>query len=152
VLGRPEPSPSSSDNRQALKRERHLETTARLKERSPKALRSNSGVSVANLQNLTQTSCSMLPSIVDKRRNTKLKKLTYSVALVRKRTISTERPLLVGEVSANVCRQGCQVISVTDPYGCILGFLDRTCCVNLIDNTHYAPKHHITVHSYKVFH
>jgi hypothetical protein len=27
--------------------------------------------------------------------------LTYSVALVRKRTIPTERPLLVGEVRAN---------------------------------------------------
>jgi hypothetical protein len=30
------------------------------------------------------------------------------------------------------------VVSVTDPYGRILGFLDRTCCVNPIDNTHYA--------------
>jgi hypothetical protein len=29
--------------------------------------------------------------------------LTYSVALVRKRTIPTERPPLVGEVSANFC-------------------------------------------------
>jgi hypothetical protein len=28
---------------------------------------------------------------------------TYYVALVRKRTIPTERPLLVGEVSANFC-------------------------------------------------
>jgi hypothetical protein len=31
------------------------------------------------------------------------------------------------------------VVSATDPYGSILGFLDRTCCVNPIDNTHYAP-------------
>jgi hypothetical protein len=31
----------------------------------------------------------------------------------------TERPPLVGEVSANV-------VSVTDPYGRILGFLDRS--------------------------
>jgi hypothetical protein len=31
--------------------------------------------------------------------------LTYSVALVRKRTILTERPPLVDEVSANFCRQ-----------------------------------------------
>jgi hypothetical protein len=38
--------------------------------------------------------------------------ITNSVALVRERTIPTERPLLVGEVSA-------------DPYGRILGFLDR---------------------------
>jgi hypothetical protein len=35
--------------------------------------------------------------------------------------------------------RGCRVVSVTDPYGHILGFLDRTCCVNPIDNTHYAP-------------
>jgi hypothetical protein len=35
--------------------------------------------------------------------------------------------------------RGCHVVSVTDPYGRILGFLDRTCCVNPIDNTHYAP-------------
>jgi hypothetical protein len=35
--------------------------------------------------------------------------------------------------------EGCNVVSVTDPYGRILRFLDRTCCVNPIDNTHYAP-------------
>jgi hypothetical protein len=35
--------------------------------------------------------------------------------------------------------RGCHVVSVTDPYGRILGCLDRTCCVNPIDNTHYAP-------------
>jgi hypothetical protein len=29
--------------------------------------------------------------------------------------------------------RGCHVVSVTDPYGRILGFLDRTCCVNLIE-------------------
>jgi hypothetical protein len=32
----------------------------------------------------------------------------------------------------------CHVASVTDPYGRILGYLDRTCCVNPIDNTHYV--------------
>jgi hypothetical protein len=32
--------------------------------------------------------------------------LTCSVALVRKRTIPTERPPLVGEVSANFCGEG----------------------------------------------
>jgi hypothetical protein len=37
--------------------------------------------------------------------------LTYSVALVRKRTMPTERPLLVGEVSANFCR-----LDVYSPY------------------------------------
>jgi hypothetical protein len=30
--------------------------------------------------------------------------LTYSLALVRKRTLPTERPPLVSEVSANVCQ------------------------------------------------
>jgi hypothetical protein len=44
------------------------------------------------------------------------------MALVRKRTIPTERPPLVGEVS--VC--GCRVVSATDPHGRILGFLDRS--------------------------
>jgi hypothetical protein len=35
--------------------------------------------------------------------------------------------------------RGCHMVSVTDPYGRILGSLDRTCCVNPIDNTHYTP-------------
>jgi hypothetical protein len=35
--------------------------------------------------------------------------------------------------------RGCHVVGVTDPYCRILGFLDRTCFVNPIDNTHYAP-------------
>ena len=40
-----------------------------------------------------------------------------SVALVRKRTISTERPP-VGEVSANFLRiEGCHVVSATDLHG-----------------------------------
>jgi hypothetical protein len=42
------------------------------------------------------------------------------VALVRERTIPTERLPLVEEVSANVCRWGCHVVSVTDPYGIII--------------------------------
>jgi hypothetical protein len=41
-----------------------------------------------------------------------------SVAWVCELTILTKRPPLVSEVSANV-------VSVTDPYGRILGFLDR---------------------------
>jgi hypothetical protein len=50
-----------------------------------------------------------------------------SVASVRKRTIPTERPPLVSEVSANFfVDRGCQVVSVTNPYGRILGFLDRS--------------------------
>jgi hypothetical protein len=41
-----------------------------------------------------------------------------SVALVRERTIPTERPLPVGEVSANFLRiEGCHVVSATAPHG-----------------------------------
>jgi hypothetical protein len=51
--------------------------------------------------------------------------LTYSVALVRKRTIPTERPPLVGELVPTSADSGYHVVSVTDPYGRILGFLER---------------------------
>ena len=41
-----------------------------------------------------------------------------SVALVRERTIPTERPPPVGEVSANFLRvEGCHVVSATSPHG-----------------------------------
>jgi len=41
-----------------------------------------------------------------------------SVALVRERTIQTEWPPPVGEVSANFLRiEGCHVVSATDPHG-----------------------------------
>jgi hypothetical protein len=54
-------------------------------------------------------------------------KQTNSVASVRKRTIPTERPPLVSEVSANFfADRGCHVVSVTNPYGRVLGFLDRS--------------------------
>jgi hypothetical protein len=49
-----------------------------------------------------------------------------SVALVRERTISSERPPLVNEVSAKFVDRRCRVVSATDPYGRILGFLDRS--------------------------
>jgi hypothetical protein len=49
------------------------------------------------------------------------------MVLVRERTIPTERPPLVGEVIANFLRiEECHVVSVTDPYGHILGFIDRS--------------------------
>jgi hypothetical protein len=52
--------------------------------------------------------------------------LTNYVALVRERTIPTERPPLVGEVSANVCGQmGVAWLVRWIPYGGNLGFLDR---------------------------
>jgi hypothetical protein len=40
--------------------------------------------------------------------------------------IWTERPPLVGEVSPTFADRGCHVVSVTDPYGRILAFLDRS--------------------------
>jgi hypothetical protein len=53
--------------------------------------------------------------------------ITNSVALVRERTIPTELPPLVGEVSANFCGQRGVAWSVRRiPYGRNLGFLDRT--------------------------
>jgi hypothetical protein len=49
-----------------------------------------------------------------------------SVASVCKRTISTERLLLVSEVTANfLADRVCHMVIVTNPYGRILGFLDR---------------------------
>jgi hypothetical protein len=53
----------------------------------------------------------------------------YSVALVRERTIPTERQPLVGEISANLLRiVGCRVVSAADPYDRNLGFLDWRLC------------------------
>jgi hypothetical protein len=50
-----------------------------------------------------------------------------SVAWVRKRTVPTERQPLVGEVSSNFfADRGCHVVSVTNPYGRIFGFLHRS--------------------------
>jgi hypothetical protein len=50
-----------------------------------------------------------------------------SVASVRKRTIPTEQQPLVSEVIANFSAdRGCHVVSVTNPYGRILGFLDQS--------------------------
>jgi hypothetical protein len=45
---------------------------------------------------------------------------------VCERTIPTERPPLVGEVMPTFSDRGFHVVIVTDPYGSILGFLDRS--------------------------
>jgi hypothetical protein len=53
------------------------------------------------------------------------------------------RPLLVGEVSTSFCGYRCHVVSVTYPYGRILGFLGRCVSFKLrrISNVfHYPPK------------
>jgi hypothetical protein len=48
------------------------------------------------------------------------------MVLVRERTIPTERQPLVGEVSANFWDRGRHVVNLSDRYGLILGFLDRS--------------------------
>jgi hypothetical protein len=59
-----------------------------------------------------------------------------SVLCVRERTIPTKRPPLLGGLSAKFADRGCHVVSVTDPYGRILGFLDRF----LYFSFHVAPQ------------
>jgi hypothetical protein len=55
-----------------------------------------------------------------------IKHQTNSVALVRERTIPTERSSLVAEVSADFfADKGCCVVTTTNSHGRILGFLDR---------------------------
>jgi hypothetical protein len=72
--------------------------------------------------NRTRTSGSYVPLDL----SLELLKLN-SVASVRKRTISTERPPLVSEVSANFFEdKRCHVVSVTNPYDRILGFIDKS--------------------------
>jgi hypothetical protein len=56
------------------------------------------------------------------RRSKRVQKKT--VVLVRKRTIPTERPQPVGEVSTYLADRGCRVVSATDPHGRNRGFLD----------------------------
>jgi hypothetical protein len=55
------------------------------------------------------------------------KKQTNSVAWVSERNLPTERMPLVGEVNAKFADRMYHVVSVKDPYGRILGFLDRSC-------------------------
>jgi hypothetical protein len=50
-------------------------------------------------------------------RNNNNNKLKNSVALVRKGTIPTERPPLVGEVVPTFAGRGCYVVSATDSHG-----------------------------------
>jgi hypothetical protein len=57
------------------------------------------------------------------------KQTSKPLALVSKQTIPTELLPLVGEISANFLDKGCCVVNTTGSYGCILGFLDRSCQV-----------------------
>jgi hypothetical protein len=54
--------------------------------------------------------------------NQRKKLKVNSVALIRERTIPTERLPLVDEVNAEFADRGCRVISTTDPYDRILVF------------------------------
>jgi hypothetical protein len=54
---------------------------------------------------------------------------------VRERTIPTERPPFVGEVFAKFEEKGCHVVSVTDPYGRILDFLDTGAATFLLSSS-----------------
>jgi hypothetical protein len=54
------------------------------------------------------------------------KQKTISVAWVREWTIPTERLRLSSKLVPIFADRGCHVVSVTDPYGRILGFLDRS--------------------------
>jgi hypothetical protein len=51
-----------------------------------------------------------------------------SLALVRERTMPTERPPLLGEVVPTFADRGCCVVSATDPPGHIPSFLDWSRC------------------------
>jgi hypothetical protein len=51
--------------------------------------------------------------------------LKNSMAWVWERNVPAERPRLVGEVSAKFANGKCHVVTVTDLYSCILGFVDR---------------------------
>jgi hypothetical protein len=89
-FGCPEHLSSWTDTRPALKRVCHSKTPVQLKECSPKASRSISRVSVADLlsftQNLMQTSYSNLPSIEIKW-NTKSKKHLYKNSACSQRSV-----------------------------------------------------------------
>jgi hypothetical protein len=48
------------------------------------------------------------------------------MARVCERTIPTKQLPLVGKVNAKFADRGCHVVSMMDPYGCILGFSDQS--------------------------
>jgi hypothetical protein len=72
-------------------------------------------------------------------------KKKHLIVCVRERTIPTERPPLVDEVIANFfAYRGCHVVSVTDPYSRILGFLElfvMKFCTNSCHVSHLWFKH-----------
>jgi hypothetical protein len=72
------------------------------------------------LRNWWQYACHRIHSVCSYHKNN-------SMIWVRERNIPTEQPPLVGEVISNLFGdRGCHVVSVTDPYCRILGFLYRS--------------------------
>jgi hypothetical protein len=71
---------------------------------------------------LTHVSDVQAPRLTDRDNSCFFLSLSLSVALVRVRIISAERPPFVGEVTAERVIE----VSATDPNGRILGFLDRS--------------------------
>jgi hypothetical protein len=70
----------------------------------------------SSVPNFVDIRCEVLVLLDTDRERHKLN----SVALVRERTIPTERTPLVGEVSAPLTDRECHVVSVTNPYARIL--------------------------------
>jgi hypothetical protein len=64
--------------------------------------------------------------LADSKKVPQTHKQTNSVALVRERTMPTERPPILGEVVPTFADRGCCVVSATDPPVVSLGFLDRS--------------------------
>jgi hypothetical protein len=76
------------------------------------------GRSKAGVNRTEENLCQMLEMPVEQKTN--------SVAWVRERTIPTELLLLSVKLVPTFADRGCHVVSVTYPYGRILGFLDRS--------------------------
>jgi hypothetical protein len=71
---------------------------------------------------------------------------TNPVALVRERTIPTERPPIVGEASTNLCGQRGVAWSVRRiPHGRNLGSLDRQFATQGIKDTMHTSKHSVLI-------
>jgi hypothetical protein len=76
-------------------------------------LRKNCIHRVVNMINIESYSCFVVKLILRGKYKLKLN----SVALVRERTMPTERPPLVGEVVPTFADIGCHVVSATDSHG-----------------------------------
>jgi hypothetical protein len=70
----------------------------------------------------------------------KKKKLKLnSVAWVCERSIPTERQPMSAKLVPNFADRGCHFVSVKDPYGRILGFIDRRCYFFFSNSSSIVP-------------